>query len=486
MTIILPGIGGGLIAKASAPAPALTVPAGAIAAYSIRKIAGMSVTSCMDVVDSTAATTTIGFVGNLCDFATIASLPQPVVISKWYDQTGNGNHAVQTTAVNRPTMNPGVAPAIIFDSVGNNAASNPAKYLTMPAGVAISEASFSVFFALRPKYALNKNGYFTFNTASAFINMYSLKDLATALAGQVNGLGDMSYATNNVPDLRGAVMGMTGNGTTGTWFVDEASGTFTCISRAVTGGYIGYLTGQSFFAMAADMYAFVVYPSVLSGVDQTAIQANLRSTFSIPTPSIYTKQVYLDGDSITTGIGATLNRGWAKAFQAALSTYRAFNFGFPGQTMAQLNTAASARIASRFNAGMTKNIVVIWAGTNDIRASVSAATTFAQLQAYTSTVKAAGFKVVWVTMLPRTDLTAPMQTEWTNYNNSIKGATLGLSNTADVIADVQSDPVIGPFAAASDTTLYCNVPGDNSVGVHPTDLGNTYVLPYIVNAVNSL
>lgn len=155
--------------------------------------------------------------------------------------------------------------------------------------------------------------------------------------------------------------------------------------------------------------------------------------------------------------------------------------------MAQLNTAASSRIASRFNAGLAKNICVIWAGTNDIRASVSAATTYSSLQAYTSTVKAAGFKVVWVTMLPRSDLTAgAMQTAWTSYNSLITGATLGQSNTADVIADVASDAIMGPFAASSDPTLYCNVPGDTSVGVHPTDLGNTYVLPYIVNAVNSL
>jgi lysophospholipase L1-like esterase len=230
----------------------------------------------------------------------------------------------------------------------------------------------------------------------------------------------------------------------------------------------------------------IIYPTPLSSFDQVAMNSNLAMVFNIK-QSGYAGQVLLDGDSITYGYGGSLNQSWTKTLAAQFPSYRSYSFGVPGINMATLLTVESVRIVPRFNAGLTKNILVIWAGTNDIVAGTVATSVYANLQSYTSAAKTAGFKVVWVTMLPRTDLTVGEQTQWTAYNTAIRAATLGQSNTADALADVQSDPTIGPFSAASNHTYYCNVgPNDFSIGVHPTDIGNAIVAPYIIAAVGSL
>ena len=98
---------------------------GASAAYSLRRV-GVSATNAIEVTrTSDSATQDIGFTsaGDLDESAlsTFAG-SNTCVVSKWYDQSGNGDHMTQTTQANMPTIvssgtiiKQGGKPAVRFD-----------------------------------------------------------------------------------------------------------------------------------------------------------------------------------------------------------------------------------------------------------------------------------------------------------------------------------------------------------------------------------
>ena len=101
------GTGGG-----PGPSPGYTPPldtyTGATAAYSVRKLSSTYSGSCIEayrVIDG--ATQDIGFDGDgLIDTAAIIAFggPSEVRVRTWYDQSGNGLDAVQTTAADMPRI----------------------------------------------------------------------------------------------------------------------------------------------------------------------------------------------------------------------------------------------------------------------------------------------------------------------------------------------------------------------------------------------
>jgi len=89
-----------------------TYGSGAEAAYSTRRLNG-NVTECMVIRRaSDSTTTTIGFdVNNDIDESAITTFctGTTCTVSEWKDQSGNGNHATQSTAGNQPTIYTGGA-----------------------------------------------------------------------------------------------------------------------------------------------------------------------------------------------------------------------------------------------------------------------------------------------------------------------------------------------------------------------------------------
>ena len=97
-----------------------------------------------------------------------------------------------------------------------------------------------------------------------------------------------------------------------------------------------------------------------------------------------------------------------------------------------------------------------------------------RLVPYCSAVKAAGFRLVIGTMLPRSDLSSPQQAEWNAYNALIRANWATIS---DVLADYQANSTIGPFAAASNPVFYPD-------GIHPSRAGYGILAPIFATAVN--
>jgi hypothetical protein len=106
----------------------------------------------------------------------------------------------------------------------------------------------------------------------------------------------------------------------------------------------------------------------------------------------------------------------------------------------------------------------------------SQSTFLTQLAAWLDARRTRGFKVILCTPLPRTGTFAG-----TNYNikrAQERAAMLTWVGThCDYLCDMGADPVMGPDAAASDTTLY-------SDGTHPTNLGGANLAAILATVAN--
>lgn len=85
----------------------LDIAPGATAAFSVRQLSSTYTGSAVEVRRASDSTTqNIGFEGGNIDLGTLTSFCNGTdcFVRTWYDQSGNGNHATQTTAANQPKI----------------------------------------------------------------------------------------------------------------------------------------------------------------------------------------------------------------------------------------------------------------------------------------------------------------------------------------------------------------------------------------------
>jgi len=184
-----------------------------------------------------------------------------------------------------------------------------------------------------------------------------------------------------------------------------------------------------------------------------------------------TKLISCDGDSLTLGSLET-------SYPAQLSllyTPREFvtNYGISGQKISDMITNSPAKLDGHC-AYWNKNILVVWAGTNDLAASVPAATVYANIVAYCSARRSAGYKVVILTILPRGTFVGALETARLAVNTNI---TTNWATFADAVVDVASNEYLDD---CTDTTYF------NADKVHLIEAGNAVVAGLVKTAVDAL
>ena len=112
----------------------------------------------------------------------------------------------------------------------------------------------------------------------------------------------------------------------------------------------------------------------------------------------------------------------------------------------------------RRNASLTRDIVVLFAGTNDANFGTSAATVYANLTSIIGDLQAEGFEVFVCTLIDRNDLGGGFDTFRASLNTMITTNTGG----ADGVIDLWSD---ARLQNSADTTYF------QSDTVHPTAAG---------------
>ena len=173
--------------------------------------------------------------------------------------------------------------------------------------------------------------------------------------------------------------------------------------------------------------------------------------------------VVWDGGSIIAGHGADPGYEFpTQTLSFVPRVCRSYVSSVGGATIADMLAEAPAEVDARYQPGADLNLCVVLAGGGDFRDGATAASVFAALKSYCSLRRAAGFRVVVLTVLPASD---PVTFEATRlaYDGMVRASW---KTFADGLADIGADPRIGDTGDNLDRQFY------TQDALHPNDAGN--------------
>lgn len=189
--------------------------------------------------------------------------------------------------------------------------------------------------------------------------------------------------------------------------------------------------------------------------------------------------IVFDGDSLTYGVGADAGEDYpTMALRLLPDGISSVNVAVPGQEWSDLLRDAEWEIDPLCSVTVRHNILVVWAGTNDLNRTHTATRVWRELRTYCHTRRQKGWKVVVLTVLPRipTRSGSRFERQRRRLNHSIRE---GWPAIADALADVAHDKRIGDHAGFSAAQY-------KSDGVHNNAAGNRVIADVVAEAVRSL
>jgi lysophospholipase L1-like esterase len=443
---------------------------------------------------SDGLTRDIGFVNGTVDIAALDSFlinetDRTGFVTVWYDQSGNGLDATQTTAANQPKIGGPMAAGLRMITFPGQMGlpTPPCFYLNIPTGVSLARANSSIVGVASFHLALYQGTLVETGAGGGqALNIY----MKTATVFQAVSLtacgGALTSSIRATSDPLTWMLHSSGSGVSMSYGNNIASGGTTQTAGTVTGGFIGHSTLSTSalldqnYEFEGEMGAVILYSGgVLTTAQQQLVRASLSKMFAAPSQN-GDDLLIVDGDSIPSGgAGSTLGFG---SFLRAQShrPRRTYQFPIWGSTLADIVTYTSIKLGQIPATYFSNKISLLSAGTNDVVTnSATAAAVYSSVTSYVSLCHAAGFSVIVCTLLPRGDMTVANGREATRLaiNALIRANAAG----ADAIADLASDPVMGNGATSyNDATLY------QADLIHPTIYGHSILSSISSKAVNSL
>jgi len=272
-----------------------------------------------------------------------------------------------------------------------------------------------------------------------------------------------TFATAAVRNIADSVYVKTADGSTKSITLREGSGGATAALISVNGTWKRIALNST--TTAVNVASLEILSWSTTGGDQTADllvwHPQLENLTGNPSqiPQEYARKdlryLVVEGDSLTTGQGSSGGNTYPKQLQDLYPTTQLvyFNVATSGQTLSDMTTDAAAQVDPKRDPSQPLCAVVIWGGTNDIYFGASGATAYSRLVTYCQARQAAGFKVVALTMLPRSNVGVPVgfETDRTTFNTSVRA---DWRTFADALADVAADARIGDAGDELDTTYY--------------------------------
>jgi lysophospholipase L1-like esterase len=262
---------------------------------------------------------------------------------------------------------------------------------------------------------------------------------------------------------------------------------------AWSAGWLGTGNGQSNFPSLTEMKAFLVFNRVLSETEIAQVETYLRHRHLSTAVDLDPEQtIVFDGDSLIVGYVGNVRTDALTTSELVLLAQtirtRAYNLGVNGQTAGvispypSMTTDAATQVDPLFNSAHAKNILVVWAGTNDMAITAANPTTpFNALKAYCLARRAAALsrgialQIVVLTALPR-GITAQFETDRQAFNAAI----VGDSSFYDAVVNVGANATIGDPGDQNNATYYFV---DKT---HLTRAGHAIVGPLLTAAIASL
>jgi lysophospholipase L1-like esterase len=183
--------------------------------------------------------------------------------------------------------------------------------------------------------------------------------------------------------------------------------------------------------------------------------------------------IVCDGNSLTSGQGSANGFTYPKQLSDLLGgNYYVSNVGVAAKTTAERDAANST--SPRYIAGK-RNIAVLWEVSNDLFFGGTQADALARYKTWSSNVRAEGFEVIAMTVLPRSDASTPgsFESDRTAINADLRAT---LATFADGLADVAADTTLGDSGDELVPTYYPDQ-------VHLTNAGYGIIAATVLGAV---
>jgi len=409
-----------------------TVPAGG-ALYAVVQQQGYSGNAVQARRASDGATQDIGFASGLMDTSALDTFCASTTCTfpKWYDQSGNGCDAPQATVANQPMYAPG---AKVRGKQGLTWFSSTARF-DLPSCVTASRQNVTVLTVDAAQATADTSTILGLDTTSA--NRFALANRSAGTTLYNNSaFVNSTWMANSQTQFKA----VTSSATETRIYLNgrQSSALATSTNVTMTGGYIGR-TDTGGYTYFGNMFVVAIYPSVFTQAQLNTEAAKLYTLFDISASN--TKRVLFEGDSITWGQGSSIGVGYPQRTEALITGQRidVQNSGVPGKRMSVINGGKAFTLVYSYRSDYAKNVVHIFAGTNDLTLDgATASTTYTnQLLPYVAQAISTGYSAVVVgTMMPRTDCTGACETERVAYNSAITGgATANGYTVADYAAD---------------------------------------------------
>lgn len=405
-------------------------------------------------------------------------------VTKWYDQSGNGNDATQSNTALQPYVV--IEKHIIkvrFEEMHNGTAGHALDY-TLGTGINVNNTTI---FCAYSNYLANGNDQV--NVTPNFTSRYLLSTanhkldlfidgtdgtkpnafkMNTTSTSTLYGWGHNNYWAINSSGSATKVWSNYGN------ISQSAQSSFT-----ETQWEIGNKIGTDATPFSGDLYFYVQYNTSQTDATIDTLAARGKVQYQLVSPSDGNTSVVYVGDSETAGRGATNNQNAAS--QVYYNTKIPFiNFGITGNTFALQN-------ASNFNTAVYGCILSgvsylnLWMGTNDVSNGRTQAQAYADNVSYAQAAHTAGFtKVAVLTALDRGSVnTLPI------LNADLIGNTTDFDATLPVAEDSRLLFLAG-FGGSTTTLSFPDYGYFNRDNVHLIAQGNAVVASYIQDYINSL
>lgn len=465
-----PGAFTGGFFRIGAVTPPLDVVGSATAAFSLRKLRAAYAGSAIRVrrsSDNTEADIGFDSSGNLDTAALLVHTgSNDGFVVTWYDQSGNGLDATQATTTVQPRIvNAGTVetmlggkPALRFSGQNNNVRlANASFSLTNPFSVYV----FGNCWNTRIVGSLGAAGVFVGSSANALTAMLvdpnpeprlTTRHQADSNGQQISSMRD--YAMVFIANPSGSTA-TSSNGANGTFTtVSTAAGTLTW-----SGLEIGCVGGGS-LDHGGHINEIIVYPTNHGTNNRDVLNSNQMS-YNAATILNYAATYVFDGDSLTTGSGAS-DYSYSYPGQIARSTttqMMMWNDAVPGTTLNQFDSTAAAANGIDLITYDTQPVhLIVWGGTNDINGGDSGATAYTDLKTYVANRAATG-KYSTITVLTCIQRgSGGLETAINDYNALIRtgiqpGGDL-LAAGATRIVDVAALPQFDTAADTANATYY--------------------------------
>jgi hypothetical protein len=400
----------------------------------------------------------------------------------WYDQSGLGNDATQTTALSRPQWygnRVGFLPSLSFSTNQNNGVGH--KFLTQVTGSTIDLArrAMSVVFAGRNRGSLVQSCLFqaapgAANTSQARFNLgLGLTTAQPSMGIQTEWAGFLAPSDELICGM------VTSTAPNVTFWANSRRTTVSMAASAIslTGWNLGTNGAAASTTSHFDALGFLIWNRTLSEDEQRLVTAALSEVTGIMLQKPRNRIVIV-GDSIAIGTGTFGNQN-RPFFEKALydTDVEYVNLGVAGRQIASDYADRTTIWSTAYDQTFPRTVVVLQSNGADILANRTGQQVYDDTLAlanYLRTLPEASqrIRIVASTTTISTQPSGGQITEGADFRNRLLAGAFNF----DAVVDILGDPIFGQPGAESDTTLAAD-------GTHPTPLAYMYYAQLYANAI---